>query len=318
MNARRLPSLARFTTLLLAALTVALVGGLLVAASPAQAVKPKNDHARMPRDCATPKELIPPEPTVCHLNTFEDDRPTVLLWGDSHAWMMIPALQSAARGKDVNLVAIVLGGCPPMDNQVKSTAQAPSCFRSNALALEWIADYRSGGEELRVVLGGSWGRYRQALRARDGSYTEEMARRMVKATPRLMKTLAKRGVATDVVGQVAVVPEKRKACPKGERPYACDVARRSSLPDEKGTKKWLNKTIRPLAGNRAPININGFCTKTVCHGKVGKVYTWWDDLHISATMSRKVRRVLVPTVEKVIEASEPEPEPQPCPIPILC
>jgi len=322
------PRAARPAAAALVLLPILLIVGMLTAASPASAVKPKNDHARMPRTCAKPAELIPQVPTVCHLNDFKAKRPTVLLWGDSHAWMMIPALKTAAKGKQVNLVAVVMGGCPPMDNRVKSTDSAPSCHRSNALALEYITQLRQSGSAVRVLLGGSWGRYRQAVKTKTGDYTAQIGRQMRTATPRLMKKLAKRSVLTDVIGQVAIVPAKRRKCAAGEKPFVCDVVRRKALPDEKGTKQWLKRAMKPLAGNRNPININGFCDQKVCHGKVGKWYTWWDDLHISATMSRKVHKVIKPTINRVIKqaaanedkAKDPPVSTNPCPIPIpiLC
>ncbi len=101
---------------------------------------PQNDFPRMPRSCVDPKDLIPQEPGMCKLNTYRQARPTVVLWGDSHAWQMIPALKGAIKGRNVNLVAFVMGGCPPMDphlNTPKKRKNATSCQKSNDLALRY-------------------------------------------------------------------------------------------------------------------------------------------------------------------------------------
>ena len=121
MTARSLPP---YAAALLTALALALVSSVLVtlSASSAGAVKPRNDHATMPRSCVDPADLIPQEPTICELTKNTKDRPTVVLWGDSHAWQMIPGLRRAAASKDLNLVAIVMGGCPPMDNNLHSSS----------------------------------------------------------------------------------------------------------------------------------------------------------------------------------------------------
>jgi|GEM_PF-2847681 len=321
MNRRSLPPLG---STLLSAVVLALLSSLLVAfsVSPANAVKPKNDHAKMPRSCVARADLIPQDPTVCRLTAFKEQRPTVLLWGDSHAWQMIPGLKRAAGKTDVNLVAIVMGGCPPMDNQLSPGEAAPKCFQSNELALDYLSGILNAEQGHRVLLAASWQRYRQAIKDKDQTYTGQMARASRKATPRLMQTLASMGAEVDVVGQVATVPDKTKNCPRGNSPYSCNVARKKALADSVGTKRYLKKTMAPLASDARLINVNGyFCKAKVCRGMVGKTHTWWDDLHISASMSRKVRGYLKPTI-KDADASRPaEPDGQPgctLPIPILC
>ncbi|WP_323793156.1 SGNH hydrolase domain-containing protein [Nocardioides sp.] len=321
MNARPLPP---FVAALLSALALALTTSVLVGltAAPAQAVKPKNDHPTMPRSCVDRADLIPQEPTLCELNSFDGGRPTVLLWGDSHAWQMIPGLRRAGNGKDVNLVAIVMGGCPPMDNALKAGEPAPKCYQANDLAIDYTRDLVAAGKGHRVLLAASWQRYRQALKDRDRTYTGEMARASRKATPRLMSTLADLGASVDVVGQVATVPAARAKCAKSNQPYACNLPRNRALADSVGTKRYLTKLMKPLDADASLINVNGFfCKGKVCRGMVGKTYTWWDDLHISASMSRKLHGFLKPTVVAA-DASRPgEPSGQSgcsLPLPILC
>lgn len=319
MNARSLPP---FAVMLLTALALALVSSMLVlsSATSASAVKPKNDHAKMPRSCVDPADLIPQEPLVCELNNVQSDRPTVVLWGDSHAWQMIPGLRRAGEGEDVNLVAIVMGGCPPMDNNLQAGEPAPKCFQSNELAIDHVRNLVESGQGLRVLLAASWQRYRQALKVNDQTYTGEMARAMRKATPRLMRTLSAMNARVDVVGQVATVPAKKRSCRAGNVPYSCDVARNKALADSVGTKRYLTNLMRPLASDAALVNVNGFfCEAKVCHGKVGKTHTWWDDLHISATMSRKLRGYLKPTIQAADASRPPEPGGSPgCTIPLFC
>ena len=325
MNARPLPP---FVAALLPALALALMTSLIasvlvgLSVAPAQAVKPKNDHPTMPRSCVDRADLIPQEPTVCELNTFDSGRPTVLLWGDSHAWQMIPGLRRAGAGKDVNLVAIVMGGCPPMDNGLEPGEPAPKCFQANDLAIDYTRDLIDSGEGHRVLLAASWQRYRQAIKDKDRTYTGEMARAARKATPQLMRTLAGMGASADVVGQVATVPDARAKCARSNQPYACDLPRNRALADSVGTKRYLTKLMKPLAADASLINVNGFfCTGKVCRGMVGKTYTWWDDLHLSSSMSRKLKGFLKPTVVAAEESRPPEPDAQPgcsLPIAILC
>lgn len=322
MTVRRslpLPSLSKLPAVLL---LVALLSALLmVVSAPAHsAPKPRNDFAKLPRACVNPKDQIPQKPTICHLNTFKDNRATVVVWGDSHAWMMIPAVRRAATNQDVNLVAVVMGGCPAMDNQLQPDEAAPNCYKSNDLAIRFVRELEAGGQGLRVIIGGSWQRYLHAIKVKDQSYTGLMARAMLKATPRLMRTLGGMGVAVDVVGQVATVPETMTGCPAGNDPYSCDVPYKKSMPEKAATKKWLVRTIAPLAGSRAPIDVTPFfCTAKVCHGKVGKTHTWFDDLHVSASMAQRLRGYFKPSVQAAIadRPTVPEPEEPGCTVPIL-
>ena len=279
---------------------------MAAAASPAAAKSPAQDFPPMPRKCATKAEKIPQSPVVCYLNKFKKARATVVLWGDSHAWMMIPAVRKAAKNKNVNVVATVMGGCPPMDNKVSANDQVPACFRSNAMALDLIQDIKQRDRSVRVILGGSWERYLTAVAQNDQSYTGQMGREMKKAFPRLIATLAKRGIATDVIGQAATVPAKVKKCKKSMDPYACSVPRSKALKREKQTRQWLGKKTRRLAGNRKPIDVNSkFCTKKVCYGKKQGTWTWFDDLHLSATRTRSLAGLVKPSVVKAIEANKP-------------
>lgn len=283
---------------------------------------PAQDFPRMPRRCATPKEKIPSKPVVCGLNRYDSGRPTVVLWGDSHSWMFIPALKAAVAGRGVNLVAVMMGSCPPMDNQVKATAAAPACFRSNALGIEVARKLEARGEAYRIVLAGSWQRYVHARKVGDrSSYVGQMAQAMRQGTPRLARTLKAIGARVDVVGQVATVPEKRRRCAKGNVPYACQLARGKALPEAAETRRYVASALRPVLGGRAPIDVNDrFCTASVCKGTVGSVRTWFDDLHLSATMSGTLASYFEDTVDAVSPStSEPsEPEVPTCPLPILC
>jgi peptidoglycan/LPS O-acetylase OafA/YrhL len=55
------------------------------------------DVPEMPAECLRGDDVIPSRPGRCDLVPYEIGRPTVMLWGDSHAWMYIPALEAAAR-----------------------------------------------------------------------------------------------------------------------------------------------------------------------------------------------------------------------------
>ena len=263
---------------------------------------PAQDFPRMPRKCVDPKLLIPQQPTKCHLNKFRKARPTIVLWGDSHAWQMIPALRLAARDRRVNLVAFVMGSCPVMDNQLtpKEASSAPACLKSNHRALKYVTNLKSRKKKVRVLMGTYWQRYLRSIRVGDTkTYHGQMAARFKTAGPQLFRTLGRMRIPVDVDAQVVTVPPHHKSCPKGNTPYACDLPRKKALRDETTTKRWVKKQMRSLSGKPLYINVNRMCNAETCYARSDEgIYTFWDDQHISASMSRHLSYVLTPTVTK--------------------
>ncbi len=291
-----------------------LVLGVLAALVPVPpataAVDPGADVPRLPRSCVGPRQLIPQRPGACHIGEFRAGRPTVVLWGDSHAWQLVPALRAATRRHPVNLVGYLMGACPAMDPALDSRRErrrATLCERANEVALRQVLRLDRSGAPLRVVVGGGWQRYRQArdrailaggaeLLPGYSGYVARMAELMEVGTPRLFTTLGRAGVRVDLVGQVAIVPDVTPPCPSGSDPYACDVPRALSLPDEDRTRRWLQEAAAPLRGERYVEVNDAFCSALVCHGVVDGVYTFFDALHLSATRARSLRPLFGPTV----------------------
>jgi hypothetical protein len=259
----------------------------------------------MPRKCVDPKLLIPQKPVKCNLNGFKAGRPTLVLWGDSHAWQMIPALKGAARGRNVNLVAFLMGSCPVMDPNLTreqiQTGAAPACLLSNDRALRYVEGLKANHQRVHVLLGTYWQRYLHAIRKGDTkSYHGQMAAIFKTAGPRLFRTLGRLRVPVDVDGQMVTAPSDGKASCYTDRFYAysCDLPRTKALRNEKGTKSWVKKQMRSLYGSPRYVDANKMCNKTTCFAIPQGVHTFWDFQHISASMSAKLSFVLDKTVTR--------------------
>jgi hypothetical protein len=290
-----------------------------VAAISAAAVDPKRDFPRLPRKCATPRELIPQQPMKCNLNEFDRSRPTVVLWGDSHVWQLIPGVRLAAQDRDVNLVAFMLGSCPVMDPNLtkRQRRSAPDCLKSNEKALGFIHNLKRDKREFRVLLGTNWQRYRHAIKVGDrGSYHGQMAHYWQKHGSRAFTTLGRWRVGVDVAGQAVTVPENPRKCRIDMDPYACNLPRDRALPDERGTKRWVKRNMRALAGQPGYIDVNRMCDARICLGKPKGVYTFWDEFHISASMSKWLSPLFERTVT-LAGGSSPD-DGGTCTVPLLC
>ena len=307
-NAAR-PSLRPATATLLAwALLVAVATVLITGTAPARALPAEElDTPSMPADCFGPAQTAG-EPTVCRYNKFRKKRPTVVLWGDSHAWMYIPALRQAVRGQRVNFTSFVAGSCPPIaTNSTPESGYSGKCERSNVNALAFVKKLHQRGSGVRVVLGSNWSGFRIAHReiAMEGAgydsgyddYTRKMVALSHQGTPRLFKRLGKLGVDVDVIAQAAVIPDRVADCADGNDPYACDIPRWRALPEERRTDSWLRSQMKKLDGNpRYVLARDGYCFERVCSGNVDGIFTWYDNLHLSATRTQTLAAYFRPSI----------------------
>lgn len=289
--------------LLLPALALALLAGLMGPAPLAQArVDPSSDHPRLPARCEGDRHKIPTKPGVCFITEFIKTRPTVVIWGDSHAWQYVPALLAAAKARRANLVGFFMGGCPPVKVPLTPPAggYASICEKHNAMAMKFVKRLEKGPRDLRVVLGSNWAGYRRAdreIKAGGGEashgytpWVQQMVALFMSGAGPLFPALGRVGVDVDVIGHTATVPRSAAPCPAGETPYVCDIPRKRAVYDEYKTRRWLRGLMTKLAGRPRLIEVNNaFCDNTVCHGMVDGIYTFYDDLHLSATNVRTLR-----------------------------
>jgi hypothetical protein len=259
---------------------------------------PSDDHLTLPKSCDPNPAQMPDQPIACHLNKFDKSRPTMLLWGDSHAWMYIPALKAAVAGKDVNLVAVVKGTCPPIQFGANPPKKL-SCYQFNKIAIDLVHQLKRSGQPFRVVLGASWQRYLSALDDPDSQdpYTLQYAKYFEKGTPKLLKTLGDLKVKTDVIGQTGYPQGNLPNCPRSNVPYACNLPRSQMVPDEASTRTWLKNKMKSLTAGKRYIAVNDeFCSTSTCHGYQNPVYTFFDNEHLSMTFSKSLKSFFAPSV----------------------
>lgn len=297
--------------ILLITVTLALVAALLAfTPTPGTAAAPRDpsmDLPEPPARCLLPSGAISPEVRPCWITKPRSNRPTIVLWGDSHAIQMLPAVQKAIRGRNVNLAMLGLGACPPL----KFGPSREVCKDFNADALRFVTTLQGRQFPVRVILGANWQGYinlhrelfiDKTLDPDDvADFVVETARVFPGRAPALVRTLGKRGVHVDVIGETATVPATGlRKCRAGETPFVCDLPRRKALPSEQATRSWLRKIMLPLPGDARLIEFNrAFCNARVCSGRKNGIYTFFNDLHISATRAKTLKRFFVPSVDRL-------------------
>ena len=269
------------------------------------------DVPQMPEEClATEDELIPSQPVACEIVPFEEDRPTVVLWGDSHAWMYIPALQAAIGKRDVNLMAFVMGGCPPF---LAGTGADSGCAGSNRLAMDFIAELRRLDSPFRVILSASWDLYLEgsekllasqevASRA-NPAYIAKMADVFNVSGPTLFERLAELEVPTDVVAPTASVRRNAPLCEAQRVPLDCDRSRADSILNEAATRDWLDDQMDGLGGDPPPRLIDPnreMCSAETCFAANDDIVNFFDTNHLSATRSRALKAYFAQSIRAVL------------------
>ena len=270
------------------------------------------DYPQLPEECVPAGSIIQPKPVLCRLNKQQGDRGTVVLWGDSHAWMYIPALEAAAKKMDVNLVAFNQGSCPPFD-----AADLPlnSCVKGNLKALEFIEKQVERKRPTKVILGASWEIYFRGDRinlmiARGGNPAHEQV--IDNITPlfeaggaALFERLGELEVPTDVIAPVAEVPRNAPLCEAQLHLYDCDISAPVTSAADQVALTWLEEQMDELVGEPELIDVNdSFCDDKFCRAEVDGVLTYFDNNHLSASFARTLGGYFEDSVADVVEASE--------------
>ena len=270
--------------------------------------KQLSDVPQMPEECLTGDELIPSQPVACELVPFEEDRPTVVLWGDSHAWMFITALEGAVADKDVNVVTFVMGGCPPF---LAGNSVTSGCAGNNRLAMDFVNQLRRGDAPFRVILSASWDLYlggsqevlatQEVANRANPDYIAKMADLFDESGPDLFQRLRELEVPTDVVAPTASVRRNAPLCEAGLKLYSCDRDRREAIQDEEDTRAFLKDEMDGMAGDPRFIDVTkALCDEEICYAEQDGTVNFFDDNHLSATKSRELERYFLPTIRSII------------------
>lgn len=274
--------------------------GLPASQATAAAPDPTEDKPTLPEHCTLrPGGHMTYRAAPCYLTSFRKNRPTVVLWGDSHAWQHIPAVRPLARKHDVNLVMFMLGGCAPFLVPEHTEQTLYSCEKSNQIALRFVRKLKREDRPVRVLIGAFWQGYRDFYQRIYVDHTLDKAdypdsflrsiRKFRKRTPRLFGELGRIGVRVDIMGQAPVVPENPPYCWQ-QVPYACELPRRQALADEGATTRWLGRQLAKVPARSRVIRFNDpYCDGGTCYGKVGDIYTFFDIWHLSATRTRTLK-----------------------------
>jgi hypothetical protein len=295
---------------------------LALPSSPADAAPPPTTVVA--RDQRASSDQFPRLPAACYdsLNVITSPcrvtrfpgRPMVILWGDSHAQMYLPAIRRVARNHRVNLVAVLFGGCP-VSTPFPDTTRYPrtGCDQHNIDSLAHVRDLVARRKNVRIILNGFWSGYRHAYELiqqerRTGvpsglsSYRKRMAVLGVERSGPMVRQIGRLGVPVDLISQAATVPLDPRRCAAGREPYQCDLPRHRALYKEADNRRWLRSTLAPLLppGGRTIDATPAYCTRQTCYAHVRGVNTFFDDIHLGAGLTSTMVSYFRPTFRDLL------------------
>lgn len=102
-----------------------------------------------PLDCMF---QAPPEEAAVEACLGDTRKPTVLLWGDSHANHWRPALTRAAEARGINLATLTMNACRPLQGPVGT----PGCITFNSQVMQQIRKWKGEGRLVAVIVSARW------------------------------------------------------------------------------------------------------------------------------------------------------------------
>ncbi len=275
---------ARARTVVVSALALAVVGVLLALPRAAADdldtvdVHSKATFSVIPKHCYTAAGDVRPGP--CRIKRYGAHRPTVIVWGDSHAAQQIPALRVKARETRTNLIAFSMGLCPPM---VVSKSDPDPCSRNAYRAMRFIERKAARTRQpLSVVLGGFWYFYRTTTTGDRSERAATFRHGDNQMFERLGRLSRQYGVRVAAINQSPWIPPESSCT---ERSPSC---RRSvMIPGEASQTAYLNRRLRTIEQAQIVNVADQICNETHCRVTSCDVPVFYDIVHLNATLTAR-------------------------------
>ena len=234
-------------------------------------------------------ELVDPAP--CTLPQGGGS-PTLLFWGDSHAFHLQPVAESFARQRGVVARIRYMPACPPLlgvDQEDLIGEAALGCADFNEDVLREVRQLRSQGLTA-VVIAARWPRYFQSSKTRQAASL---------GLQRSLDELEKAGVRVVVMGPLPSLPHRAPACLLRRDWSECGISRASADEFVATSLSELRRTVstKPHARLFEPLSL--ICSPSRCDPVRGQAVLFYDENHLSADGSR----LLLPGLSPVLDWS---------------
>lgn len=278
----------------------------------------------LPDACADDLGNIMGSGAPCEVKNGSRGAGTLVLWGDSHSWQYLPAVEAAASDDEVSVTAWSLGGCPAylaegsldLSSLDEATATAIlTCRERNEDALTATLRLAEGREAVRVILAARWTPYLGAapISLTDISAFKPGSKRILASQidpglEDLVAILVRAGVGVDVVAPIPELLRPAPTCLARSAPFVldCDVSRARTDEYHREAVALLRDVMATLPSDSRLIDVTGaLCDQQTCFAESGGIVNYFDDDHLSATRSRALASYFDPSIEALEEAARP-------------
>jgi peptidoglycan/LPS O-acetylase OafA/YrhL len=244
-------------------------------------------------------ELPPLEPCLSGANPAK--APEVVLWGDSHANHLQPALAAWANSNGLTVRQMAKALCPPVLGAAPFTPPSnrrADCAAFNTQALEWI---KATPSVRTVILAARWPIYVGASYPRHGvtpilfkdeiPTSDQAAREVLTASlAGMIKELTARGIKVVVIGALPDFYQSGAKCVERARTFGWPENRCAA--DAWTTNERLapvDQAIRAALGSAALIETRDlFCTSFRCEPVKDGLLQFRDDNHVTPDGARRI------------------------------
>ena len=258
-------------------------------------VKARNDYAPLREKCTLDANKPFGEfPLAGCVHGHDNAHPKILLWGDSHADHLMPALIEAYP--DVAVYQLTMAGCPPaIGYEPKVPAISKFCKDFNQRVLQEIPELKKNGLE-GVVISARWPSYlwRRTISVSEQQPSlvgnpDKMAQARAEMQSSFDETLSMLGRAGLKVLVVAPTPEmiySPPLCIGLRRGAHCNVPRVVSEALVKDPTEALAEVVSRHPHVRLIQLIDFFCDAETCYAMRDGKILYVDENHLTATTAR--------------------------------
>lgn len=256
----------------------------------------RNDRVAVPESCGGSFDTpLGRQDEACEIVPATGDT-VIVLWGDSHAWQYLPALEAVARERGDGLTTWLKTGCAPFDpDQVSGGGE--SCRRQNRAALAGLRSMQRASHVV-LILAARWETY---LGERPVSLSDRVGKVARVLDSQRIDDVITRGVsgiiAASADNPTSVVlmrsslelPREAPACELAPlRPFDCGVSEkdaRAYTAQSTEQLNWLAETTESVVVVADPL---AWSCSGNCPARANGTFVLFDDDHLSATFARSL------------------------------
>ncbi len=235
---------------------------------------------------------------ACIIGSNGESSPSFVLWGDSHAQSILPALSELAERKGLKGLAVVRASCPAL---ITAAVDYKSVFGKclpNTLLIEQLLN---ANKIRHFVIHSRWASYSEGKLSRDleeARFSPDANRNREEFVRLFRKTVERLRQSGRTVTILASIPELPFDLPKSLfKDLMRNQERDRSLPATEFANRQANVTaaleqLGTLAGVRVLYPHRVLCNDQRCRTVDGGIPLYIDDDHLSSEGTRQISEVL--------------------------